>query len=113
MAINQLIMKIYEYDEPSNSIIVAFKSDQSIKSIDEYPRLAYQPTMFEDADTDTIIKNIAITGVSVAEAQDRQDTFKQNESVVNEYKAKIGQEITYNLSDLIPPPPLPEVLSGQ
>lgn len=105
MTVNKLIMKIHEYDEASGSLVVSFKSDNSVKSIDDYPRMAYQPTIFEESDVEAVIKKIAITGVSVAEAQDKQDSFKLNETEVSLFKSKVGQEITYDVSDLIPPPP--------
>jgi len=99
MAINSVTMKIYEFDETSNSIIVAFKSDQSTKSIDDQPRMAFQPTMFEDTDPDRVIKRIAHSGVSIAEIQDKQDALKENVVAVDAYKSKVGQSLTFSLGD--------------
>lgn len=111
MAINSVTMKIYEFDEASNSIIVAFKSDQSTKSIDDQPRMAFQPTMFEDTDPDRIIKRIAHAGVSIAETQDKQDALKENSAAVNSYKGKVGQSLTFTLADFdeFNAPPTPAV----
>jgi len=95
MAINLVTMKIYEFDEASNSIIVAFKSDQSTKSIDDQPRMAFQPTMFEETDPDQVLTKILQAGVSIAETQDKHDLLAQNTVAVDAYKAKVGQELTY------------------
>ena len=99
MAISSVTMKIYEFEEISNSIIVAFKSDESTKSIDDQPRMAFQPTMFEDTDPDRVIKRIAHAGVSIAEAQDKQDALTQNLAAVDSYKGKVGQSLTFTLAD--------------
>jgi hypothetical protein len=99
MAISSVTMKVYEFDEASNSIIVAFKSDQSTKSIDDQPRMAFQPTMFEDTDPERVIKRIAHSGLSVAETQDKQDALKENLVAVNAYKSKVGQSLTFTLAD--------------
>jgi len=99
VAINSVTMKIYEFEESSNSIIVSFKSDQSTKSIDDQPRLAFQPTMFDDTDPDRIIKRIAHAGLSIAEMQDKQDALKDNSVAVNSYKGKVGQSLTFALAD--------------
>lgn len=104
MPINKVTMKIYDFDEASNSLIIAFKSDKSEKSIDEYPRMAYQPTMFEDTDPEIIIKKFAMAGISIAEMQDKQEQLKKNNVAVDAYKNKVGQELTFNVSDLIPQP---------
>lgn len=99
MTINSVTMKIYDFEEASNSIIVAFNSDQSTKSIDDQPRMAFQPTMFEDTDPNKIIKRIAHAGVSIAETQDKQEALAQNLVAVNAYKDKVGQSLTFTLAD--------------
>lgn len=95
MAINLITMKIYNFEEDSSSLIVSFKSDQSTKSIDDQPRMAFQPTMFEETDPDQVLTKILQAGVSIAETQDKQDALKQNTIAVDAYKAKVGQELTY------------------
>lgn len=95
MEINAVTMKIYDFEENSNSLIVAFNSDQSTKSIDEQPRYAYQPTMFEETDPEVVMTKILQAGLSVAQMQDKQDRLKQNTVAIDFYKSKVGQELTY------------------
>lgn len=109
MSINSVTMKIYAFEESSNSLIVAFKSDQSTKSIDDQPRMAFQPTMFEETDPEQVITKLLQAGVSIAEMQDKQDALKQNVVAVDAYKAKVGQEVTY----VIPVPQPVNTNSGQ
>jgi hypothetical protein len=115
MAINSITMKIYDFDEVSNSIIVAFKSNQSTKSIDDQPRMAFQPTMFEDTDPEKVIKRIAHSGVSIAEMQDKQDALKENFVAVDLYKNKVGQSLTFTLADFdeFNAPPVTDIPADQ
>lgn len=92
-------MKIYGFEEANNSIIVAFKSDQSTTAIDDQPRMAFQPTMFEETDPDKVLKRIAHAGLSIAETQDKQDALKENSVAVGSYKGKVGQSLTFSLAD--------------
>lgn len=98
-------MKIYEYDENSGSLIVAFNTNSSTVSIDEQPRYAYQPSVFETTDIEQFIKEVAKSGLSIAQNQDKQFNFKQNEVSVDALKSKVGLELTYNLEDLFPAAP--------
>ena len=62
---NTLKMKITGYDEESNSLLVAFASDDTASQNPEsYPSLAYQPlTMWPDVtDIDILKKNIVFDG---------------------------------------------------
>jgi hypothetical protein len=83
-------MKIYEYDENSSSLIVAFNTNSSTVSIDEQPRYAYQPSVFETTDIEQFIKEVAKSGLSIAQNQDKQFNFKQNEVSVDALKSKVG-----------------------
>ena len=115
MAINSVTMKIYEFDEVSNSLIVAFKSNQSVKSIDDQPRMAFHPTMFEDTDPDKIIKRMAHAGVSIAEMQDKKDAFSGDSAAVDVYKSKVGQSLTFTLADFdeFNAPPVTDISADQ
>jgi hypothetical protein len=105
---NTLKMKITGYDEESNSLLVAFASDDTaFQNPESYPSLAYQPlTMWPDVtDIDTLKKNIAVSGMWQVEQQAKKEAFIANPAKIAEYKALVGQEIEYNISDLIPPAP--------
>lgn len=105
---NILKMKITGYDESSNSLLVAFASDETVSSNpSHYPSYAYQPmNMFPDViDIETIKKNIAVAGVWQAQQQAKQESFANDKNKIAEYKNLVGQEIQYNVSDLIPNAP--------
>ena len=100
MAVTSVVVKIYGYEEATNSLIVAFNSEGSSVDIDTRPKLAYQPTMFENDTPENILKQIAKSGVSIAEQQDKQDAFKVDEVAVNAYKGFVGQTLSYTVADL-------------
>jgi hypothetical protein len=112
MAITSIVMKVYEYDEASNSIIVAFNSNESTVNIDDQPRMAYQPTMFEETDPEEVLKKIAQSGVSIAESQDKKVALSQDSGKVSAYKATVGQQFTYSVSDLYSVTPADPVIDG-
>ena len=95
-------MKVVDYDVESNSIIVAFSSDCAKKTIDEYPSCAYQPTMFDDpTDSAKVLEEIARAGIFVAEEQDKQDKFKEEDVLDKVYAGLVGQEFEYDVEALI------------
>lgn len=100
MAITSVVVKIYQYEEATNSLIVAFNSADSSVDIDTRPKLAYQPTMFENDTPENILKQIAKSGVSIVEQQNKQDAFKQDQSSVDAYKGFVGQTLSYAVADL-------------
>jgi hypothetical protein len=100
MAITSIKLKVYDYDEASGSLIVAFNSNESLTPIDEQPRFAYQPSAFETTDADEFMLALARSGVSIAKHQDKQAAFKQNEVSVDVLKQKVGQELDFSVDEL-------------
>lgn len=100
MAVTSVVVKIYGFEEANNSLIVAFNSADSSVDIDTRPKLAYQPTMFENDTPENILKEIAKSGVSIAEQQDKQDALKVDQVAVNAYKGFVGQTLSYAVADL-------------
>ena len=101
-------MKITGYDEESNSLLVAFASDDTASQNPEsYPSLAYQPlTMWPDVtDIDILKKNIAVAGMWQAEQQAKKEAFISDPSKIAAFKSLVGQEIEYSISELLPPAP--------
>lgn len=110
---NTLHMKIQGFDEQSNSLLVSFASDTTqSQNPDDYPAYAYQPVnMWPDiTDPQEVKKRIAISGIHHAEQQERHEKFSINLAAQQEYKNMAGQEVSYPLSDLIPPPPSEPVI---
>ena len=107
---NTIYMKIHAFDEPSYSLIVSFASDTTkSQNPDDYPSYAYQPmNMWPDInDPAEIKKRIAMAGVYHAEQQEREEKFIADPTKVAEYRAMVGQENSYPVEDLIPPPAEP------
>jgi hypothetical protein len=105
---NTLKMKITGYDEESNSLLVAFASDDTMsQDPTAYPSYAYQPlTMWPDVtDIETLKKNIAVAGMWQAEQQAKKEAFVADPAKIAEYKALVGQEVEYPISELLPPAP--------
>ena len=102
-----LIMKIVGYDEASNSLEVAFASDETAsQDPTTYQASAYQPlTMWPDVtDIETIKRNIAVAGMWQAEQQAKKESFVADQAKVDALKALVGQEVKYPVSELIAPP---------
>jgi len=107
-----LYMKIHAFDEASYSLIVSFASDTTkSQNPDDYPSYAYQPmNMWPDVnDPAEIKKRIATAGMYHAEQQEREEKFIADPVKVAEYRAMVGQENSYPVSELIPPPTDPVI----
>ena len=107
---NTLYMKIQAFEETSYSLLVSFASDTTkSQNPDDYPAYAYQPmNMWPDiTDPNEIELRIASAGVYIAEQQTREEQFIDNPQQVATYQAMVGQEKSYPISELIPPPPDP------
>ena len=99
-----LKMKIVGYDDASHSLIVSFASDETASQDPSvYPSYAYQPmTMWPDiTDAEELIKRIGQAGVHMAEQQKVKEAFAQNQQLVDNLKAFVGQEKTYSVADLL------------
>jgi hypothetical protein len=94
-------MKILKYEEETNSLIVVFASENSQKSIDEYPIAAFQPTMFYTQDPAKVIEHIARAGISVTQKQDKDEQFKNNPDLAKKYQEYIGKELVFDVDTLL------------
>jgi len=94
-------MKILKYEEETNSLIVVFASENSQKSIDEYPVAAFQPTMFDTQDPEKVIEHIARAGIFVAQKQDKDEQFKNNPDLAKKYQEYIGKELVFDADTLL------------
>jgi hypothetical protein len=104
---NIIYMKIHAFEEQSNSLIASFASDTTkYQDPDKYPSYAFQPTnMWPDVtDPTEIKKRIAVAGMYHAEQQEREEKFLADPTKVQSYKNMVGQENSYPVADLIPPP---------
>lgn len=102
---NTLKMKITGYDEDSNSLLVSFASDDTAsQDPSTYPSYAYQPlTMWPDVNNiENLKKSIAVAGMWQAEQQAKKEAFIADPNKIAAYKALVGTETTYLISDLVP-----------
>lgn len=101
---NTIKFKIKEYDEQSHSIIVSFSSDETAtNNPDDYVAVAMQPLSdYPDiTDMEVLKKKIAESGIALAELQKLEENAKANVEMQNKWKALVGQEIEYNVSDIL------------
>lgn len=104
---SNLYMKITGFDEPSNSLLVSFASDETkSKNPEDYPSVAFQPaTMWPDVlDVNEIKKRIAVAGMYTASSQANTEKLHDDLQRVNSLKALVGQVETYDINTLVPPP---------
>jgi len=100
---NTLKMKIIGYEEDSYSLIVSFASDETASpDPSSYAAYSYQPmSMWPDiTDASELIKRIGQSGLHMADQQRIKEQFVANETLVNNLKSFVGQEISYSISDL-------------
>jgi hypothetical protein len=100
---NTLKMKIVGYDEESHSLIVSFASDETASSDPaSYPSYAYQPmNMWPDiTDPNELIRRIGQSGMHMADQQRVREQFVANQTLINNLKSFVGQEISYSVADL-------------
>ncbi len=108
---NTLKMKIHGFEESSLSLLVSFASDATrSRNPDDYPKFAFQPsTMWPDVtDPEEIKKRIAIAGVWHAEQQAREEKVRVDAAQIERFKSMVGEEVQYAVSDIVPPPAVPE-----
>ena len=101
---NTIKMKIKKYDEESNSIIVCFSSDETATdNPDNYTEYAFQPTeMYPDiTDMEMLKRRIAEQGIALANQQKAKEDAKQNTTMINAWKAIVGQTFEYNVKDIV------------
>lgn len=98
---NKIKVKICDYDEISNSVIVKFSSDTSEKSIDDYDACAYQPTMFSVTDPESVIKEIARAGIFAVTEQEKKEKFVKDTVTIQKYQEYIGKEFEYDIETLV------------
>jgi hypothetical protein len=100
MAVTSVVMKIYEYDPSISAFLVAFNSTSSETNIDEQPRYSYRLSMFDTTDINEILRQIARSGISVAEVQDKEEAIKKDPTSVDVYQNQVGQTLTFEVADL-------------
>ena len=98
-----LKMKIVGYEEESHSLIVSFASDETASPDPaSYPSYAYQPmNMWPDiTDANELIRRIGQSGMHMADQQRIKEQFVGNETLINNLKSFVGQELSYSVTDL-------------
>lgn len=95
-------MKVLECDKGSNSIIVAFCSENSKNPIEECQHLAFQPTLFDDpTDSEAVLRQIARAGIANVQDQEKEAEFFAQNILEEKYSQYVGQELSYDIDDLL------------
>lgn len=92
-------VKIVGYDEPSNSVLVSYASNET-QSQDpaDYQPVAIQVNAADDIEN--IKRNLAVMGIQVVRTQVNAERMTNNQDKVNQIKELIGQEFSFAESDL-------------
>jgi hypothetical protein len=99
-------MKIIGFDEPSNSLLVSFASDETAsQNPEDYPPVAFQPsTMWPDVtDMEEIKKRMAVAGMYTASTRANFEKLNSDLGRINALKALVGQAASFAVSDLESP----------
>lgn len=103
---NVIKIKVMGFDEISNSILVAFASDETASQNPEsYQAYAFQPIkMFPDVhDPQVILKRIAAAGIMHAQQQkESEDPIAQDK--IDALKSMVGLTAEFKISEILPPP---------
>lgn len=100
---NTIKFKIKRYDDETNSIIVAFSSDETAtNNPDDYQEFAFQPTVqYPDiTNMEVLKKRIAEQGMAIADMAKKIEDAKSNTTMQNNWKALVGQTFEYETSVL-------------
>jgi chromosome condensin MukBEF complex kleisin-like MukF subunit len=101
---NKIKYKIHSFDEDTNSVVVSFSSDETAtNNPDDYTPFAFQPIqMYPDiTDMEELKKRIAQQGIGLAEEAKRAEDANNNTTMINNWKALVGQTFEYNTSDVL------------
>ena len=98
-------MKVVGYNDVNGTVELKFASDLSERSIDDYT--AHSFTVLDENGTGLpgVLKALAQNGWNIALQQEIVDANIKNNTRVNEYKAIIGEEFTFDQEFLFAPPP--------
>jgi hypothetical protein len=100
---NTVFMKIVGFDEPSNSLLVSFASDETnSQNPEDYAPLAFQPaTMWPGVDdVADITKRIAVAGMYNVSVQATMEKLSADTARINALKSLVGQTSSFAVSDL-------------
>lgn len=99
---SKIRMKIIDCEKESNSLIVAFASENCKKPIEEWNHLAYQPTLFDNPeDAEKVLRQIAKSGIVIIQDQEKSEEFVENDVLEKNYSHYVGQELVYDINDLL------------
>ena len=100
---NTIYFKVLEYDQSSGSIVVSFAGDNTeSQNPEDYAPLAYQPANMWPGVTDhaTILQNIALAGIPVAEAAASTEALKADTAIQTALASLVGQRYSAGVSEL-------------
>jgi len=101
---DKIKVTIKEFDADSGSLVVSFGCEESDPNTNNYPSLAYQPTMWPDiTDPVEVLKRIAFSGISIVEMQKIKEQFAADEQRLNAYKSLVGQTFEFDVAELMAP----------
>jgi hypothetical protein len=98
-------LKIIDFDEVSQSLIVSFASDTTEYSDPvNYQSYAFQPAQLwpDVTDAEEIKFLLAQAGYNLIKQQEKKEMYSKNLLLIESIKNLIGQEAQYTASEIIP-----------
>ena len=98
-------LKIINFDEASQSLIVSFASDTTQSSDPaNYPAYAYQPAQLwpNVTDPEEIKFLLAQAGYTIVKQQEQKEKHAANTALMQSIKNLVGQEAEYSAAEVIP-----------
>lgn len=62
------------------------------------------------SDPEEIKKRIAVIGVHSVQMQKLEESFVEDNSAIDQYKNMVGEQSSYSIADLMPPPPAESII---
>jgi len=100
---SKLHMKIHEYNDENGHLLVSFCTDDSKKSVEEYPILSFQPHDFGVDTVAEIIPLLAQRGLDIATRQDAQETFRADTGKLVDINDLVNTTHSFDINDIKPP----------
>jgi hypothetical protein len=106
---NTIKLKLIDVSTETQTVIVAWASDLSQKSIDEYPAYGFPMSFFQDplADTDALLRQLAEAGISECQKQIVNESIAASvPSIITNLSTQTGLVTEYDLGTLLGSSPL-------
>jgi hypothetical protein len=106
---NTIKLKVVDVSTETLTVTVAWASDLSQKSIDEYPAYSFPMSFFQDptADTAALLRQLAASGIPECQKQIVNESIAASiPTVINNLSSQTGLVTEFNIETLLGSSPL-------